>query len=49
MLQQANDGYILGVLPLTFSDPADYDKVHPNDRLSLVGLDHLSPGKVMSL
>jgi aconitate hydratase len=34
-----------GLLPLTFSDPNDYNKVHPDDRLSLVGLDQLCPGK----
>ncbi len=34
-----------GVLPLTFSDPADYDRVRQDDRLSFVGLDKLSPGQ----
>ena len=29
------------MLPLTFSDVADYDKVLPSDRVSLVGLDKL--------
>lgn len=32
-----------GMLPLTFSDPSDYDKVQPTDRISLVGLKDLSP------
>ena len=35
-----------GMLPLTFANPADYDKVQPSDRISLVGLDRLAPGKV---
>jgi len=34
-----------GILPLTFSDTADYDKVQPDDHVSLVGLKDLSPGK----
>ena len=32
-----------GVLPLTFVDPADYDKVGEDDRISIVGLDRLAP------
>ncbi|XP_053325932.1 aconitate hydratase, mitochondrial [Spea bombifrons] len=34
-----------GLLPLTFSDPADYDKIHPEDKISIVGLKDLAPGK----
>jgi aconitate hydratase len=34
-----------GVLPLTFADPADYDKVQASDRVSLTGLKELSPGR----
>ncbi|HEX7880099.1 MAG TPA: aconitase family protein, partial [Candidatus Eisenbacteria bacterium] len=37
-----------GVLPLTFADPADYDKVREDDRLSLTGLGALAPGKPVS-
>ncbi len=33
-----------GVLPLTFADPADYDKVLVDDRISIVGLAELTPG-----
>ncbi|MBK5222649.1 MAG: aconitate hydratase [Acidimicrobiia bacterium] len=33
-----------GVLPLTFGDPADYDKVGEDDRISILGLADLSPG-----
>ncbi|XP_062508861.1 aconitate hydratase, mitochondrial-like isoform X1 [Corticium candelabrum] len=34
-----------GLLPLTFADPSDYDKIYPDDKLSLVDLVQLSPGK----
>ncbi|MBW2418305.1 MAG: aconitate hydratase [Deltaproteobacteria bacterium] len=34
-----------GVLPLTFCDPADYDKVQERDRVSIRGLTKLEPGK----
>ncbi len=34
-----------GLLALTFQDSADYERIRENDRLSLVGLDSLSPGK----
>ena len=35
-----------GMLPLTFVNPADYDKIQPTDRISLLGLKNLQPGKV---
>ncbi len=34
-----------GVLPLTFQDPADYEKIRSDDRISIVGLAELAPGK----
>jgi aconitate hydratase len=34
-----------GVLPLTFADPAMYDRIREDDRISLIGLRDLSPGK----
>ena len=34
-----------GLLPLTFQDPADYDRVLETDRVSLVGLADLAPGE----
>jgi len=34
-----------GVLPLTFADPADYDKVRVDDRISITGLADLAPGR----
>ncbi|BES98797.1 Aconitate hydratase [Nesidiocoris tenuis] len=33
-----------GLLPLTFANPADYDKVQPDDKVSLVDLKSLAPG-----
>jgi aconitate hydratase len=33
-----------GVLPLTFANPSDYDKINPGDKISLLGLNKLSPG-----
>ncbi|QGG95098.1 aconitate hydratase [Actinomarinicola tropica] len=32
-----------GVLPLTFADPADYEKVGEDDRISILGLADLTP------
>ncbi|PYO35660.1 MAG: aconitate hydratase [Candidatus Rokuibacteriota bacterium] len=34
-----------GLLALTFSDPAHYDRIREDDRISLVGLGELAPGK----
>jgi aconitate hydratase len=34
-----------GLLALTFQDPADYDRVREDDRISLVGLAAMAPGK----
>ncbi len=34
-----------GVLPLTFSDAADYDRVLEADTISITGLRELAPGK----
>jgi aconitate hydratase len=33
-----------GVLPLTFADPADYEKVKETDKISITGLQELAPG-----
>jgi aconitate hydratase len=33
-----------GMLPLTFANPADYDKVQEDDRISILGLRSLTPG-----
>ncbi|RYO04177.1 Aconitate hydratase [Alternaria tenuissima] len=37
-----------GMLPLTFSDPADYDKIGPNDRVDLASTE-LAPGKPLPM
>ncbi len=34
-----------GVLALTFNNPDDYEKILEDDKISLVGLDRLEPGK----
>jgi aconitate hydratase len=34
-----------GLLALTFQSPADYDRIREDDRISLVGLNGLAPGK----
>ena len=34
-----------GLLALTFPDPADYDRIQEDDRISLVGLQDIAPGK----
>ena len=37
--------FTLGMLPLTFANPDDYDKINTDDKISL-GLKDLAPGKV---
>ena len=37
-----------GLLPLTFDDPADYDRIREDDRISLMGLGDLTPGRPVS-
>ena len=37
-----------GLLPLTFSDPAEYDLIREDDRIGLVGLADLQPGRPVS-
>jgi len=38
-----------GILPLTFENPADWDKVEQMDRVSLRGLKNLAPGQDLNL
>jgi len=38
-----------GMLPLTFADPADYDKISGNDSVDILGLTTLAPGKPLTL
>jgi aconitate hydratase len=37
-----------GMLPLWFSDPSSYDNIQSGDRISIIGLDHLAPGKPLT-
>lgn len=38
-----------GVLGLTFNNPADYDKVLEDDRIDIIGLKTLAPGKALQV
>ena len=38
-----------GVLALTFSNPADYDKVNMDDNVALTGLTGLAPGSSVTM
>ena len=38
-----------GILPLTFKDPRDYDRVGAQDRVSVTGLAALAPGKPVTV
>jgi aconitate hydratase len=37
-----------GVLPLTFANAADYDKIQPTDKISILGLNNFAPGKQLT-
>src|SRR6185295_4989843 len=37
-----------GILPCTFSDPADYAKIAAGDRISVAGLSQLAPDRPLS-
>lgn len=36
-----------GVLPLTFADPADYERVRADDVVDVIGVDDLAPGSTL--
>ncbi|MCO6478376.1 MAG: aconitate hydratase [Phaeodactylibacter sp.] len=38
-----------GMLALTFVNPADYDKVRQDDKVSLLGFDSMAPGKNLTI
>src|SRR5688572_9507179 len=38
-----------GLLPLTFMDPADYERVREDDRIDIKGLGGLAPGKSLTV
>ena len=35
------------MLPLTFANPKDYEKIQETDRISILGLKDLAPGKAV--
>ena len=35
-----------GMLPLTFANSADYDKIRPDDKISLLDMKDFAPGRV---
>ncbi|OIP01526.1 MAG: aconitate hydratase [Bacteroidetes bacterium CG2_30_33_31] len=38
-----------GLLALTFADAADYEKIMEDDRFDILGMDHLAPGKALTI
>ncbi|RCI00963.1 Aconitate hydratase mitochondrial [Rhizopus azygosporus] len=38
-----------GMLPLTFANPADYDKIDPTDKVDIIGLTDFQEGKPLTL
>lgn len=38
-----------GLLPLNFKNVADYDKINPDDRIDILGLKDLAPGKNVTM
>ncbi len=38
-----------GILAMTFANPADYDQIEQEDRISVTGLSELAPGKPVSI
>jgi len=38
-----------GMLPLTFHDPSDYDKLQTGDSISITGLENLAPGRPLTM
>ena len=38
-----------GILPLTFANPADYDRIQADDRMSLEDVDRLAPGRPLAV
>lgn len=38
-----------GLLPLTFANPTDYDRITGQDKISILALSHLTPGEPLTL
>ena len=41
--------FFLGMLPLTFARPEDYDLISPRDRIDLMGVKDLAPGSTVTM
>lgn len=37
------------MLPLTFANPADYDKINPDDTVDIIGLNDFKEGQPLTL
>ena len=37
------------MLPITFSNPKDYDLIEPTDKISILGLTEFTPGKQLTV
>lgn len=38
-----------GMLTLIFADPLDYDRLQPDDKVSVLGVEGIEPGKQLSM
>jgi len=38
-----------GMLPLTFANPSDYDKINPDDKISILGLHDFQEGVPLTM
>jgi aconitate hydratase len=38
-----------GILPLTFDNPSDYDKIQEDDKISLLGIKEIAPGSQIKM
>lgn len=38
-----------GILPLTFSDKNDYEKIEQKDKITITNLDEISPGSTVTV
>ena len=39
----------LGMLPLTFARPEDYDLIEPRDKVDILGLVNIAPGQPLTM
>ena len=38
-----------GILPLTFFDKSDYEKIEQNDKITIINLEEISPGSTVTV